>query len=102
MPLSFQLWPHLKENKSSIHLCSESVRRLLKRLLEIMISFSSKVARNHQRALSFSEEPMNTCLMKFKGTYYVNLDHSMIQFALQRGLSNLEKSLPEEEQLIWL
>lgn len=46
----------------------ENANRFLKKLLVIMILFSSKDVKNRLHALSFLEVLTNTCWMKFKGT----------------------------------
>lgn len=71
-PLS-ALWLHLKEKKFLIHLSSVNVTKLSKKLSEITISFSSKDAKSQLLVPLSSEEPMNTCLMKSKGIFIINL-----------------------------
>lgn len=71
----------------------ENANKFLKKLLVIMISFSSKDVKNLLHALSFSEVLTNTCWMKSKGLF-------MIQFVLLKELLSQAKLLLEEVLLM--
>ena len=77
-----------------------SVSRSMRKPLETTTSFSSRDVKSQLPAPSFSEAPTNTCLIKSKGTFLLNLDLYMIQFVLPKELWSQEKSLQEEELLM--